>query len=269
MKRAALVVLLCAAPAFAKEVIAFAADGSSVVTFDPYEEGGPEGSTGVMRVIDLRSGAEETFECEESKGAPEAMSRAFAKSKKKQKFVKAVASRVSPDGKSMLAVEVKPLAAGGAWSGGSFSAEGSSTWTLTATRDGTSREVGECAPGDSLTAFWSPDGRHSVWLVTHDGTSMRDPGSAEVIVGTGGDPSVAVVALRRPAAEATAAKLSKAGFTVVNVSAAKKQRPSTVVYVSAGMEEVGKKVVASLPGASVATLDWASPFDVVVALGEK
>jgi len=89
------------------------------------------------------------------------------------------------------------------------------------------------------------------------------------VVGTGGDPSVAVVALKRPAAEATAAKLSKAGFTVVNVSAAKKQRPSTVVYVSAGMEDFGKSMLASLPGASLATLDWTSPFDVVVALGEK
>jgi hypothetical protein len=263
--------LLAAAPAFAKEVLAFAADGSSVVTFDPCEDGetGPDGSYGVLRVIDLRSGAEETFECEEFEGTPEVMSKGFAKWKKKQRFVKAVPSRVSPDGKSTLSVEVKPVAAGGAWSGGSFSTEGSSTWSLTAMRDGTSREVGECAPADWLTAFWSPDGRHSVWLLKHDGTSMRDPGSTDVIVATGGDPSVAVVALKRPAAEATAAKLSKAGFTVVNVSAAKKQRPSTVVYVSAGMEEVGKKVVASLPGASVATLDWASPFDVVVALGEK
>lgn len=271
MKRVLAVLLLCSTPALATDIIAFAADGSSVVSFDGYDEysDAPEGSVGQLRVTDLRSGAEQTFECEVYEGAPEVKSKAFAKWKGKQKFVSAVASRTSPDGKSLLSVEVKAAQGGGAWSGGSFSAQGSSTWTLTAVRDGTSREVAECAPGDGLIAYWSPDGRHTVWLLQHNGSNMRDTGSTEIIVGTGGDPSVSVVAQKRQAAEVTAAKLSKAGFSVVNVGAAKKQRPSTVVYVSPGMEAFGKTVAAALPGATIEALTWNSPVDVVVALGEK
>jgi len=127
--------------------------------------------------------------------------------------------------------------------------------------------VGNAAGGDGLTVYWAPGGKRTVWVVHHSGTSMRDPGWDDVVVGTTGAPTVEVVASDEDAAIRAAQPLCEAGFGVVATGKAKKARDATVVYATRDATETAKQVAAKLPGATVAPLTWPSAYDVVVALG--
>src|SRR6185436_4070418 len=60
----------------------------------------------------------------------------------------------------------------GGWTDSEWSS-GSSTWELRVN----GKRAAVCSAGASIRVFFSPDGKRTVWIVSHPGTSMRDVGS--------------------------------------------------------------------------------------------
>ncbi|MFT3838702.1 MAG: LytR C-terminal domain-containing protein [Myxococcaceae bacterium] len=179
-----------------------------------------------------------------------------------------IVDRSSPDHKRVADVEVK--AGTGSWAGDSFSSDGTVGCSLLVRHDGTADEVGFSGSGDAVSVAWSPDGKHTIWVVHRRGRSIRDEPSDELVIGTDGSPAVAVLAPRAKMGPAkdVAEKLAKAGFEVGSLAPMMKPRDKSVVFGAKNQLELAKKVAAAVPGgATVEALTWHTPFDVVVALG--
>ena len=182
------------------------------------------------------------------------------------------ASRSSPDKKAKADV-VPPAEENGAWDKTSWSPMGSSDWSLVVLRDGKSWPSTTCGGGDTIEAYWSADGTRIIWDVYHRGHAMRDAGYHEYMLGPAGLPRVGVVALKsslgtsgRKVAEA----VGKAGLVVSSLTATKTRRPSSVVYAAKGFEDRAKDLVGKIPGgATVGTIDWKAPYDLIVAVGDS
>jgi hypothetical protein len=273
MTRAMLLGLLLAVmPAQAGvKVLGFSAD-SSAVAWVTSSEGDmlPEGEPiATLTIRDLNTLKDTDVPYTEN--APDSLDAArdaITRARGAGAWVAAKASQSSPDGKARLDVNVTVLRSG-SWSGGHWTAQGSAGWEIGVARDGQTLPVISVAAADALTAFWSPNGHRVLLVVTHQGTNMRDPGNEDVIVGSDGAPALSIVGPTLSAAQATAGTLSGAGFVVTSITRAKKGRDATVVYAAKGREALAAEVAKKLPGATVAPLDWPSPFAVVVALGGK
>lgn len=211
-------------------------------------------------VQDLLTGAEKIYE----EGA------GFDEWREKHPLVELKASRKSPDGKAVADVVAEDVTQAGGWGSDTWSNGSATGWSLVVTRGAVKQVAAQCAPASSIDVYWTPDGKRTLWIAHHAGHAMRDPGYDEIIVGTDGNPgvSVAVDKAKLKDAEKVSAALAKAGFTVLNVTPAKKPREKSVVFAAAGHEEDAKKLAAAVPGgAEVQKLDWKSPLNLVVALG--
>lgn len=253
------------------QVRAFTADGEAVIYLDAQGGAGPDAEKSTVVVLDLRYGAEERFEAQSSDPSLRLsdLSQGFARWIKGRATVPARASRTSPDGRSTTDVSSAQAQSSGTWSDGEWSSKSSAGWNLNVVRGGVTRRAAVSPTASSVEVFWAPDGRHTVWVLQHAGTNMRDPGYGEIVVGTAGEPSIAVAASRRSKVKgAQAARaLLDAGLSVVKLSEARRERPATVVFAAKGQEATAKKAAAALGGAAVEAMSWSSPFDVVVAVG--
>ncbi len=184
-------------------------------------------------------------------------------------MVPLVAARTSPDKKAVAEVVVGDVSQAGSWVGDSWVNGSSNEWSLVIKRGGTQALAAHCEPAGSVDVYWTPDGKRTLWLAHHSGHSMRDPGFDTLVVGTDGNPGVAVAMDKAQLKDAdkVSATLAKAGFTVLSVTPAKKARDKSVVFAAAGHEADAKKLAAAVPGgAEVQKLDWKSQVDLVIAL---
>ncbi len=182
----------------------------------------------------------------------------------------AIASRTSPDGKSIAEVVVDASDTSGSWMKGVWKAEKSSAWDLSVTRNGVTTTAGTASPADLAEVFWSPDGRYTAWILSVASRGMRDPGSQQLVIASDGRPTASVV-MEKAKLAAWAPKISalidQGGYAVLATSAAQKARPSSVVFVKGGQEKAAKELAAKLPGgATVELLTWPSATDIVVYL---
>lgn len=251
-------------------VVGFTRDGSTLLLLDLPEEMSDQPAR--VRARTLATGAEQVFEPVEA-GAKcvlaDIASDAFTAWLARHPAVDARPSRRAPDGQAMAEVVVGAANASGAWTEGTWRAQSGAAWQLSVSRGGVTRKAGQLPAGGALVVYWAPGGKRTAWFRHTDGTSMRDPGSDELVVGTDGSPSVSVLAPRAKwaAGQAALTTLAGAGFVPLGLSEPKKERPGTTVFVSKGSEADGARAAALFPGAKVEPMSWASPFDVVVLLG--
>jgi hypothetical protein len=244
------------APSNVMELLGTTKDGRSLAWHG--SDGDPMGGGEAMVVQDLLTGAQTVLEPEK-----------FDKWKESHELTPLVMGRNAPDKKGVADVVPGAASAPGSWTNGVWSNSATDDWDLVVKRGGKQTLAARCAPASSLDVYWTADGKHTVWLAHHSGHSMRDPGSDDLIVGTDGNVGVAIAVDRAKlkAVEKIAPALSKAGFTVLSVTPAKKPRDKSVVFAAQGHEEDAKKLAAAVPGgAEVQKLDWQSPHDLVVAL---
>jgi hypothetical protein len=183
-------------------------------------------------------------------------------------LVAVVSGRNSPDKKRVADVALDLST--GSWSDDTFEADPQSGFHLVVAHDGLKEEVGLAYTGDSVNVSWTADGKHTLWVVYRRGHMVRDPGSSNLIIGTDGTTSVAVVAPREQlkTAQKVAEALSRAGFDVGSVAPAMKPRDKSVVFSDAAHTDLATKLAAAVPGgATVEKLTWRSNFDLVVSLG--
>lgn len=123
----------------------------------------------------------------------------------------------------------------------------------------------------STEVFWDPSGRRALFAMTIEGSeTIRgtvDPTAEYFIVAT--PPRVEVLAPARLKAEAdrVAGVVEKAGFAVVAVGPATKDRAATVIYAGPAHQDAAQKLAAALPGATVDKLTWKANGELVVAVG--
>jgi hypothetical protein len=234
-------------------------------------EGDPgmgEGTTTTV-VQDLLTGAQTVYS--EAADAPKQLgTEQLDKWKGAHPLTPLVAGRSSPDKKATADVVAAAASTAGGWTGGVWSNDATEDWDLVVKRGAAQTLAARCEPASSIDVYWTADGKHTLWVARHNGHSMRDPGYDSLIVGTDGNVGVALAVdkAKLKAAEQLAPALSKAGFTVLSVTPAKKPRDKSVVFAAHGREEDAKKLAAAVPGgAEVQKLDWQSPHDLVVALG--
>ena len=226
-------------------------------------EGDPEQR---LVVRDLISGAEvvlSDYDAENSERVP-----AGKKWREAHPLVAAVPGRTSPDKSRVLGLE-QGAAVTGAWVGDEWSSQGGE-WTMVVTHDGKASPVASMSVANAIDVFWTPDGKHTLFVAHHSGHGMRDPGYDELIIGTDGNPAVglAVDKSRLKDAEKIAGALGKTGFTVVSITPAQKAREKSVVFAAAGSEADAQRLAAAVPGgATVEKMGWKSPLPLVIALG--
>jgi hypothetical protein len=233
-------------------------------------DGDPMGGGEAMVVQDLLTGAQAVYlgaadDQHPNQPGPEQ----FDKWKETHELTALVMGRNAPDKKGVADVVSGAASAPGSWTNGVWSNSATDDWDLVVKRGAKQTVAARCAPASSIDVYWTADGKHTVWLAHHSGHSMRDPGSDNLIVGTDGNVGVAIAVdkAKLKAVEKIAPALSKAGFTVLSVTPAKKPRDKSVVFAAQGHEEDAKKLAAAVPGgAEVQKLDWQSPHDLVVAL---
>ena len=182
----------------------------------------------------------------------------------------ASAAGSSADGKAFADVLLSASGSKGSWNAGHWEAGGPDAWQFSVKKGGKTFLAASSGSASSVTVYFSPDGRRTVWIVHYAGRSMRDPSEDDVLVGTGGTVAVGIVIDRARLSEgkALAARLAKAGFEVMSVTAALKARDATVVYFSDRYPQEAKQLAALIPGATTEALTWASPRDLVVAVGK-
>ena len=124
---------------------------------------------------------------------------------------------------------------------------------------------------DTLSVYWSPDGRYVAWVVSPSRFHGMD-GSSLVTASVGAaGPQVQVLGMPEVLKVATSkvtAAVEKQGAMVVFVGRAKKARATSVVYAAAGSEREAQAIAKALPGGgTVEALTWAAGVELVVALG--
>ena len=188
-------------------------------------------------------------------------------------LVDAIAGRTSPDGKATAEVVAEEMKGGGVWSTDRWRLGRESAWHLSVARDGRTTKVAELSPGNYLDVYWSPDGKFTAWVAVTNSRGMRDPGFQEIVVGTDGRPSIALV-MDKDNVKAGLLKLAqtvtKAGFAVVSSGSASKPREKSVVFAAEGLEEQAKALAAVVPGgATVEKLTWKAAARLVVYAGPE
>lgn len=276
MKTLILAVMLLSGVAFAShaerlgELKGVTADGRYFVWIGAPEESDEEGNLSTYaEVNDLLLGTNVEYLCT-GKGdfEPGHGSADFARWLAAHPLKPLLVSRTSPDKKREA--DVEPETGAGTWGDDTFYSDSAFGWSLVVRHDKTTDQVGFTSTGDNVSVAWTPDGKHTIWVVSRKGRMVRDPGSDTVIIGTDGSPSVAVLAPREKLAPAkgVAEKLVKAGFEIGSVAPMMKPRDKSVVFGAKNQLDLAKKVAAAVPGgATVEPLTWHTPFDVVVALG--
>jgi hypothetical protein len=82
-------------------------------------------------------------------------------------FIALSASRSSPDGKAMAEVKLNvPTETEGNWKGATFTPPKSGNHQLVIQRGGRSFVTGQADSIDTLSVYWSPDGRYVAWVVS-------------------------------------------------------------------------------------------------------
>ncbi len=200
------------------------------------------------------------------------------------------ASTTSKDG--ALKAEIVLQGATGAWKGNRFEftaksaskarpAKARAYAVLPSGQKALSASFEVSVPKGAIVAYWSPDGRYVAWGIEDAKKQLAD-----MFVGATWGPSVELLlddALSqtrvsskdeagKPSTIALRPKLERqlwaAGVNLVVSGRAQKARETTVIYAAKGFEDAARKLVGSVPGgATVEALTWASPCDVVVAVG--
>jgi hypothetical protein len=187
-------------------------------------------------------------------------------------FIALSASRSSPDGKAMAEVKLNvPTETEGNWKGATFTPPKSGNHQLVIQRGGRSFVTGQADSIDTLSVYWSPDGRYVAWVVSPSRFHGMD-GSSLVTASVGAaGPQVQVLGMPEVLKVATSkvtAAVEKQGAMVVFVGRAKKARATSVVYAAAGSEREAQAIAKALPGGgTVEALTWAAGVELVVALG--
>jgi hypothetical protein len=251
--------LLEAAPTRGFKVLGFTKDHQSVV-YSGYS-GFDDDSTLVTVVERLTSSGTEVFSAAD-----------FEKWLARNPLEEPLASRTSPDGKSVAEVLVDATDNSGSWLNSRWKAAKSSVWKLSVTRNGVTTTAGTVAPADSAEVFWSPDGRYTAWIISVASRGMRDEGSQDLIIASDGRPTASIV-MEKSKLAAWAPKISalvdKGGFAVLATTVAKQPRPKSVVFARNPADTAVKELAAKVPGgATVEPLTWASATDVVVYVAE-
>lgn len=189
-------------------------------------------------------------------------------------FVALSASRSSPDGKAMAEVKLTvPTETEGNWKGATFTPPKSGNHQLVIQRGERSFVTAQADSIDTLSVYWSPDGRYVAWVVSPSKFHGMD-GSAMVTASVGAaGPQVQVLGmpevLKAASAKVTAV-VEKQGAMVVFVGRAKKARATSVVYAAPGSEKEAQAIAKALPGGgTVEALTWAAGVELVVALGSS
>jgi hypothetical protein len=261
------VVLAASAPGNVTSIDGVTKDGRYLVWTgqDDYE------SPGATVVQDLWTGARTVFGQELGEDGPKDSDK-LQKWKAAHPLVEVRAGRTSPDKQAVADVVSVEVTGSGGWNGDTWSSGSSSGWNLVVKRGGTQQVAAKCDPASAVEVYWTPDGKRTIWVVGHRGRAMRDPGYDDLIIGTDGNPGVAVAVDKAKLrdAEKLSAPFAKAGFTVLSLTPAVKAREKSVVFAAAGHEADAKKLAAAVPGgADVQKLDWKSQVDLVVALGPE
>ncbi len=182
-------------------------------------------------------------------------------------------SRTSPDGKAKAEVTFDPNVGAGTWTETYWFSN--ANWTLAITRGGKTRAVEHCSGATSIEVVWSPNGKHTAWILNHYHPSFNirgfESGGTEtnILIASEESLAISVAAPTRERGKAAAKLLKKASYDDAAISIALKKREETVIYFAREQKETAQEMVKLFPGSSIEPMTWVAPFDVVVALGSK